>query len=180
MKQAPSNDALQLLHDKMALQELVLTYCRAADRRDYALLRSLYTADAIDDHGEYFCGPAGAYVDWLPTVLETWESTLHCVMNSLFKVDGDRAEGEIYKVAYHRSRPPDQYEVTSGGRFLDRYERHDGVWKFSYRRIVQDFKFKAAMPVVGGAPAAQGGDMGVPGAGDLLYSHLSMFRRGMR
>jgi hypothetical protein len=42
---------LQTLIDKQALHELVLRYCRACDRRDFALLRSLYHDEAIDDHG---------------------------------------------------------------------------------------------------------------------------------
>ena len=63
--------------DMIALQQLVWTYCRAVDRRDLALLRSLYHDDAIDDHGATFCGGPDDYVVWLPSMLERWEATLH-------------------------------------------------------------------------------------------------------
>ena len=52
--------------DRMALQHLVMTYGHGIDRRDYALLKSLYHDDAVDDHSPYFVGPASDYVDWLP------------------------------------------------------------------------------------------------------------------
>ena len=50
---------LRELLDKQALHELVLTYCRACDRRDLRLLCSLYHDDAIDDHGSMFKGLPG-------------------------------------------------------------------------------------------------------------------------
>ena len=62
-------DALQTLIDKQALHELVLRYCRACDRRDFVLLRSLYHDDAIDDHGAMFCGSADEFLVWLPPLL---------------------------------------------------------------------------------------------------------------
>ena len=46
-------DTLQTLIDKQALAELVHSYCRACDRRDFALVRTLYHDDAIDDHGSH-------------------------------------------------------------------------------------------------------------------------------
>ena len=46
-------DTLQTLLDKQALAELVYGYCRACDRRDFALVRTLYHDDAIDDHGSH-------------------------------------------------------------------------------------------------------------------------------
>ena len=180
MTQIPSPAAVQELLDKQALHELVNAYCRASDRRDYVLMRSLYTKDGTDDHGIFFNGTADAYVAWLPSILDTWESTLHCVFNCLFKVDGDRAEGEIYKVAYHRAKPPDPFEYYSGGRYLDRYLREDGVWRFQHRKLVQDFQSKIPADAGTNVPYPEGTAVGLPGTNDQLYSFLRMFKRGMR
>ena len=172
--------AVQTLLDKMALQELVNSYCRACDRRDYDLLRDLYAADGYDDHGAYFSGTAHDYIAWLPSILDTWESTMHCVLNCVFKVDGDRAEGEIYKVAYHRAKPPDPFEYLSGGRYFDRYVRQDGVWRFAHRKLVQDFQSKIPASAGTNVPWPEGTAVGLPGAQDQIYSFLSLFRRGLR
>lgn len=128
----------QQLLDRVALHDLVMRYCRGCDRRDFALVRSLYHDDAIDDHGSMFTGGPDAFVAWLPEATAPWDLTRHSISNSLFVIDGDRAEGEHYVEAWHRTHGPDARLVVVLGRYLDRYERRDGVWKFSYRSLVFD------------------------------------------
>jgi hypothetical protein len=48
------SDDIQKLIDKDAIRDLVNIYCRAADRHDHVLMRSLYHEDATDDHGVFF------------------------------------------------------------------------------------------------------------------------------
>lgn len=126
------------LLDRIALTDLVMRYCRGIDRRDYALVRSLYHDDAIDDHGTMFCGSADDFVAWLPGVMAHWEATIHSISNSLFAIDGDHAEGEHYAMAFHRSPAPNAQELIIWGRYLDRYERRKGEWKFLRRALVFD------------------------------------------
>jgi SnoaL-like domain len=128
----------QALLDRIALTDLVMRYCRGIDRRDFALVRSLYHDDAIDDHGTMFRGGPDAFVAWLPTVLAAWESTVHAISNSLIVVNGDEAEGEHYVMAFHRTHPPERQEYTVFGRYLDRYQRRAGTWKFIHRTLAFD------------------------------------------
>jgi len=137
MTDRPS-DHDRVLLDKVALRELVMLYCRGCDRRDFALVRSLYHDDAIDEHGTMFCGGPDDFVAWLPQATAPWELTRHEITNSVFAVAGDRAEGEHLVRAWHRSYPPGRKEFTVHGRYLDRYERRDGQWKFAYRQLVFD------------------------------------------
>jgi len=83
-----------------------------------------------------FRGGPDAFVAWLPGAMQRWEATLHSVTNSLFVIDGDLAEGEHHVRAYHRTPPPDPREYIVHGRYLDRYARRGGSWKFLRRGLV--------------------------------------------
>ena len=126
------------LLDQMAIRDLVMRYCRGCDRRDFALVRALYHDDAIDDHGSMFKGNPDDFVAWLPQAMAPWELTIHSISNSLIVVDGDYAEGEHHARAYHRTHPPERKEYIVYGRYLDKYARRDGAWKFLYRSLVFD------------------------------------------
>ena len=175
MTEAARDPALQALLDKQALHELALRYARAIDRRDRALLLSVYHDDAVDRHGSLFEGSPRAYADWQPEVMAPFEVTAHYIMNTDFRLDGDHAQGELYFVAFHRRQPPEREELLVGGRYLDRYERRDGEWKISDRQLVWDF-------VSGHLPQAAHLDMlaslGTVGSGadDASYRVLPLFR----
>lgn len=171
-------DTLQTLIDKQALAELVLTYCRAIDRRDFPLLRSLYHDDAVDDHGAMFCGSADEYLAWLPPVLAQFENTAHSLSNMLFVVDGAHAQGELYALAYHRTRAPPAREIVIGGRYFDRYERRDAVWKFCRRSLALDWCRVTAVDALAYQEFAAAAPPGRDDAEDPSYRALPWFTRG--
>ena len=131
---------LQILIDKDSIRDLVLLYSRAIDRKDVALLRTLYTADATDTHGDTFDGGAEAYCDFIEKNLPYMPYSGHHVCNHLISIDGDSGEGEVYALAYHVI--PD----GSGGwaedlrlvRYLDHYRREGTVWRFAKRVVTYD------------------------------------------
>jgi hypothetical protein len=50
------------------------------------------------------------------------------------------AFGEVYFHAYHKVPVQDGFEdVIIAGRYLDRYEKRDGMWKIVYRSEVVDW-----------------------------------------
>lgn len=161
------------LRDKFALQQLAWTYCHAVDRRDMALLRSLYHDDAVDDHGPMFCGSPDEFVAWLPSVLAGWELTSHVISNMLFLLDGDRADGELATMAYHRSPGPDAREFIAGGRYLDRYERREGVWRFLRRSLVLDWS--ETRPAAQPDPDLASLERGRPDGTDPCFVRLPLF-----
>ena len=173
-------EQLQTLIDKQALHELVLTYCRACDRRDFLLLRSLYHDEAIDDHGSMFRGSADEYLAWLPPVLGNFEATVHSITNALFVVRAEHAQGELYTVAYHRTHPPQAREIVIGGRYLDRYERRAGVWKFLHRSLALDWCRVGLVDAAAYGEFAAGAPRGRTDEQDPSYLALSFFRREHR
>jgi ketosteroid isomerase-like protein len=163
--------------DKHELHELVLTYCRAIDRQDFALVRTLYHDDAIDDHGDMFKGSPDEYVAWLPTIMANWDATVHSLSNTLFEVQGDKANGELYVVAYHRTHGPNAKEIVVGGRYLDRYEKRGGVWKFMHRSLAMDWCNVRDVNVSDYETFAAGAEHGRHDAGDASYRELPMMGR---
>lgn len=159
--------------ERVALQHLVYAYCHAADRRDFALLRSLYTDDAIDDHGA-FNGPVNEFIPWFRDGLAVFEATAHNVLNTLFIVDGDAAQGEIRAIAYHRLADS-RAEIIAGGRYVDRYRKTDGVWRFTYRSFVIDWIEERAAGRTPGEAFGPTVAIGSAGPDDPVYQRLELF-----
>jgi hypothetical protein len=135
---------MQLLIDKDAIRDLVLRYSRGVDRQDFALLRSLYTQDAVEDnHAGLFTGSAEAYVDWLESSLPRVAMTTHAVQNHLIVVEDEiHAQGEVYVLAYHRlpAEGGGWFDQIHGSRYLDHYEKRNGRWLFARRSVAIDWK----------------------------------------
>jgi hypothetical protein len=158
-----------------SLSRLVTAYSRATDRRDFALLRSLYHDDALERHGDMFEGGADAYVAFVRETISAYEATAHYVANMSFAIDGDEAEGEIYKINYHRTRSPDAREVITGSRSLDRYLRRNGEWRFIFRSITLDWARTQPVDPKAYADFAAGSPPGRAGPDDLSYLLLKRF-----
>jgi hypothetical protein len=132
---------LKLLLDKQQIHEVMMRYCRAVDRVDEELLRSVYHPDAIDNHG-LFNGSAADFVPWCINQLrEAYTATQHFIGNELIEVRGDRAFCEFYFVAYHRyERKGEPRQMAAGGRYVDRFERRVGEWRIAERTVVVDWQ----------------------------------------
>lgn len=159
--------------DRLALQHLVAAYGHGIDRRDYALVGSLYHDDAEDDHSPFYCGPAAGFVAWLPSMMEKWAATAHTMMNMVFVVDGDRAEGVISARAWHLTADGTR-EFTAWGRYADRYEKRGGVWRFAHRFFILDSTEEQARQEQDGL-GADGVETGRAGFDDPVYRRLTMF-----
>ena len=137
---APSDAQLQEMFDEFALRKLVHGYCRAVDRGDIAQLRDLYHPDATDDHGATATGTADELLNAITAARPHIRSMGHNVTTVNFAIDGDFAEGEIYTIATHTFNARDRdVDVIIGGRYLDKYEKREGTWKFIARMIVTDW-----------------------------------------
>ena len=139
---APTNrdPEIQAVIDKQAIHDLHMRYCRAVDRLDEELLRSVYSDDAYDDHG-IFKGPASEFVGWvLKFQREAFTNSVHSIANLLVELDGDVAHSEAYFTGFHAfTRDGQHFTRLSCGRYVDRLERRNGDWKIVHRVVVNDW-----------------------------------------
>lgn len=173
--------------DDAEIRRVVLTYCRAVDRCDAELLRSVYHDDAVDEHGSGFSGSADDFVAWVMGVLrQRFSMTMHTVPNILVEIDGDVAAVESYLVAYHiaahavRDAIDDVVadEVATdgrgpvlrilGGRYVDRFEwRPDVGWRIAHRVVVAEWHAEHHDALL---PLPAGMTQGVRDRTDVIYS----------
>lgn len=168
-------DSLATLLAKEDIRELVLLYSRGVDRKDGELLRTLYTADATDTHGDTFDGPASDYVNFLEKSFPYMRYSGHHVCNHLISVDGNEGEGEVYALAWHLI--PDGksgwLEDFMCVRYIDKYRKEgDGRWRFAKRVVTYDLRSRQAAHESNGEPLAD----------EPTYTGLTsrLFARGSR
>ena len=135
-------DDLEATRDRAAIYDQLVAYCRAVDRCDEALLRSVYHPDAHDDHGAYQ-GDLEGFVEFVKTEVQArFRSTMHKLGNSFIELDGDVAHCETLAIGHH-VRAEDGVDVDDlvlGIRYLDRFERRHGEWRIANRQLVFEWQ----------------------------------------
>ena len=125
-----------------AIRRRLLEYCRGIDRCDAALVAGVYHPDGTDTHGS-FEGLGKDFARYATDVLARHAlATSHIIGDSLFDfVDDATVDVETPVLAVHRCRGSDggEYLERFGGRYFDRFERRDGEWRISERRLTWDW-----------------------------------------
>jgi hypothetical protein len=169
---------VQEMLDEYALRKLVHGYCRAVDRGDLETLRSLYHHDGEDSHGSFSSGSVDTFLRTLAEARPYIRSMQHHITTTNFAISGDIAEGEIYSIATHSFAAGDgETEVVVGGRYLDKYEKRNGTWKFTTRGIVTDWAHVNDPSAVDMThPITRDTPRGRPGSDDPSYGFFSLLR----
>jgi hypothetical protein len=149
--------------DRAAIEELQTLFSYAADRGDYALLRALYTDDAVDDHGGY-SGPVDGYIAWVKETHEAYELLSHICGRPLIALDGDTAESEMKSHVYMRLKGPPATSAFVVTRSFDKYRRTPQGWRFTSRVLCADW-FGPSFP----SPGTAGALVGTMGRDDPVY-----------
>ncbi len=138
-----SGAAVEALLAKQEIAEALYRYCRAFDRIDDALARSVFHPGAVCNYGNRKGGPDQLFEDYLGPSSATraaLRNHSHQITNILTSLDGERAVSEAYFTASLQSEPKDGTitEHLYRGRYLDRWSRLDGFWGITRRLVVFD------------------------------------------
>jgi 3-phenylpropionate/cinnamic acid dioxygenase small subunit len=130
--------AVRELSDRAAITELVHTYARLVDERDFAGAAGVFTEDCRAEYGVREAdtmGSAAAVGDWLTQQLREGTATSHHISNVQIEfADADHAATTSYVYAWHRS-PGVEVEPVVMARYVDRVERTAGGWRIAHRRM---------------------------------------------
>jgi hypothetical protein len=184
------------LLDKQAITDVIMTYARAIDRLDEGLLRSVFHPDSLHAHG--FVGPSsdaslpsspgapGDFVAYALEVLGTLSRTHHQLGNIFIELEGDDAYTETYFSAYHRMRAKGdplasdgaydtEMDWLVGGRYIDRMQKREGVWKISHRTGLTDW-MRTEPPSTQGFSDIPAAMLGHRGSQDLVYRARQVYK----
>lgn len=169
---------LVAMADRQAIENVLGTYCRAIDRLDVDLLKSVYHPDGFDDHGEIKLNAHEFADKIIATLRDLCVYSMHTVTQTVIDVDGDQAFSEAYYLGYHaidggeesiqkffdpiylaeqkaagNIRRPHVY--ICGGRYIDVLRKRDGQWRIQHRRMTNEFAISQPETNRGeGVPAA--------------------------
>lgn len=142
-----AGEALQRLIDKDEIRDLMARYCRGVDRADWDLVRSTYHTDAYDDHGDYK-GSIDGFIAFAKSRTGGATQVMHFLGESLIEfASRDVAVAETYFFTAHTLGQEGQRQYGAGGtggpvqlshygRYVDRVERRDAVWRITHRIVV--------------------------------------------
>ncbi len=152
---------------KQALHDLGMAYARAIDRADASLMASIFHEDATVVSGVFNGNAAEFAVKITAFVRENIERCFHSVANEWHEVHGDEAVGESYVIANTTAGGKD---TLTGGRYVDAYQRRNGVWKFKARTFVVDWTNAQPTSYETGGMYAALTARGCYGASDPVYA----------
>lgn len=125
---------------RQALHELLMAYVRGADRGDPTIMKSAFHADGRMETGLADPAIERYAAEMVERTRSAYRTMYHSISNESYEIFGDRARGECYVTAFAVTAGQDSQEITAGGRYLDQFERREGIWKIRHRRYIQDWR----------------------------------------
>lgn len=131
------------------IRDVIHSYCRAIDDKDWETVRGTFSENAVISHGP-FKGSVDEFMGFVIDVLGAMLVINHSVGSVIVKVDGDRAEMHSAFTAFHTISGEIEELVTIktygkdvdwlvGGKYIDQLEKISGKWKIVERKASNDW-----------------------------------------
>lgn len=132
-----SSNPLEELSDRLAIRDALNLYARALDRRDFALLASIFVPDATAIYSGNAVGPGiDKILEYLRGLRDTVAST-HFMMNQIVTFREDAANAETYAIAHVITVGNGHNKIrTRGILYCDDLVRRDGQWLVKHRHHI--------------------------------------------
>lgn len=124
---------VQYLKDRLEILDCVQAQARGHDRHDAGLLTSVYHEDGWDEHG-VFVNAGPDYAGWAnETHARGSQANMHHITTHSCEIDGDTAHADSYVIGAMLNHDGVTARLLCG-RYIDRLERRDGMWRIAVRR----------------------------------------------
>ena len=136
---------------------------RSVDRRDWNGILNLSAPDSFYDYGAYK-GDATGLITWMSDRHKNVLRSSHVIGGVIVEfATADTALSESYVASSQRNvdpqRPDVHFDILGYARYIDRFERENGIWTLKVRQLVFDNLLRLPVspddPVLG--PGWQGG-----------------------
>jgi len=135
------------LKDRAAILDCIARHARGCDRHDSDLITAAYHEDGVDEHG-FAVNPGPNYASWANAAhAGTSRTHTHNVTTHTCEIDGDVAHAESYVIVVLLGADGRTAQFISG-RYLDRIERREGIWRIAVRRSTVEVMFVADATVL--------------------------------
>jgi hypothetical protein len=142
---------LEELIDRAEIHDLLVHYTRGLDRLQMDLVRAAFHDDAwVEFPEDVYSGPVPGFCDFLATEMPLFVRTRHNLGNILIELEGDVAFVESYLTAEHEATSMHKWNgafVTLWARYIDRFEKRNGVWKIANRTLLIDWMRRDDSPI---------------------------------
>ena len=156
---------MQYAAARLEIEQVLIRYARGVDRQDWISVKSAYHDNATDHHGE-FQGNIDDFIQYLVQRHANIEQSIHFITNVTVELVGDSAAlVESYYLCQQRLKSAEGMEkafgkvfvsddetvqLSASGRYIDRFERRDNVWRIADRKVAFDVLTATATPLGGG------------------------------
>lgn len=147
---------VRFLADRQEILDCVTRSARGNDRFDGDLIRSTYHPDGLHQLGGKFI-PGPDYADHANHAHGAiCEANLHNVTMQSCEIEGDVAHAESYVIGLFLDNGGETSHILAG-RYVDRLERRDGVWRIALRRATVEVVMEGRATLLNGAMLAGSG-----------------------
>jgi len=144
------SDALPGVVDRLRIVDVINRVADALDRRDWTLLRSCFTPDAVETFSNGRAEGYDAIESFCARALGGLDATQHLVSTIRLDISGDEASARSYFQAQHVRRSATGVGTFMiGGTYEDRLLRAGDGWRLAARTLVRTWST--------GDPAVMGG-----------------------
>jgi len=125
-----TNDTNAWVADRLACQDVMASYAKGVDERDFVLYRSCFADDVeIVGFGAETLRGGDAWTEYVVGALENYSATQHMLGPQLASIDGDVAQCRTDVQAWHLMKEPANQTLTLWATYNSTMQRTPAGWK---------------------------------------------------